>query len=171
MNQKEELIELTKLKSIIISSFGFDTQYLAKSEVIPLDMILSIVPANSQQKVKNLVFTFIPFGENGMSEINLLQFYSILPNIELKSQPEDLKNLILYMNHRTPFGNFSFTDNNEIAFRYIYVVSKKNGINTKEFPDVLSLFLYSLDMFGSKIEALINNKATFEELKKELLTI
>lgn len=168
MVQTTDLAQLRSLQKAIESNLHFQTYLLEPSELISISSLLCELPLGPINLDRNISLTFLPFSENATEEIKLLQFFSILPTSLIKITDEQIKDILLHINHRTALGNFSITSNLEIAFRYVLPISKKKPLNDSEFLEVISLILLTLDMFSVKINSYLNGSAPSKKILEEI---
>ncbi len=169
MDSNKEIIHLKKVESIIKESFNFETSLLESSEFIPLNMVITLLPKDKFGRDRNMNFTFIPFLNDELEHVKLIQFFSSIPDSKIEKNSNSIKDLICEINKNTVFGNFLITENDELAFRYVSGISKKNEINPNEFCELLSVYLFSLDLFSVHISNFLAGATTIEEILESLL--
>lgn len=167
MIDNSDLHQLKLAKRSIEEIFQLETQLLEPSDIINTSILVCILPKGPVMLERNMNLTFLPFKTNDTEEIKLLQFFSILPGTTLEVADEKLKDALLYINHRTALGNFSINDGTDIAIRYVYPISKKNGLIPSQFAEVLSLFLLTLDLFSVKLRDFANESISLDDLKND----
>lgn len=163
-----DLKHLALVKNAIEEFFQFQTHLIEPSEFNSIHTLVCNLPQGPLKLDRVMNFMFIPFEENGKEEIKMLQFYSILPGATLKDVDEKLKDLLLHISHRTMLGNFSINNGSEISFRYVYPVSKANGITPTEFSENVSLFLLTLDMFSVKLKDYADGSISLDAILRDI---
>jgi hypothetical protein len=168
MIDNSDLQQLTIAKRTIEEVFQLETQLMEPSDFINISTLICILPKGPVMLERNMNLTFLPFAENDTEEIKLLQFFSILPGTTMDVVDEKLKDALLHINHRTALGNFSINNGSEIAIRYVYPISKNNGISPSQFAEVLSLFLITLDLFSVKLRDFANGSMSLDDILNDI---
>jgi hypothetical protein len=145
------LAQLSFLKQILDEE-GLPTTLLEKSEEIPIHLLMAGVQQDQEGRDRFLHFSFLPLDEEEIQSTLLLQIYSTLPFAMEGNYREQIALLLLEINTRLPIGHIGMNENNEIHYRYVYTLSSSKTFQSDEILDVLSLFVYMLEMFGGVIE-------------------
>lgn len=146
MNTKLELKLLENAAKAIEKKIPFTAHILEPTEVIKNYNLMCILPGSSDTPDRTIIFSFMPGAAEVSEEISLLQFFSMLPLSAADHSVEGVKDILLYLSHRSPLGNFSLDEEKSVTMRYVYPVPRKRGLKTQEFVDVLSFFLAGMEM-------------------------
>ena len=152
MDSNKEIIHLKKVESIIKESFNFETSLLESSEFIPLNMVITLLPKDKFGRDRNMNFTFIPFLNDELEHVKLIQFFSSIPDSKIEKNSNSIKDLICEINKNTVFGNFLITENDESFYNRL-----ADAIQTAFYEGKGECFIESLDdnhlrQFSNKFE-------------------
>jgi hypothetical protein len=156
---------LFSIQTIIEEHFTLQTEFIESSVLNSYDSLICVLPNNLQFKDRMINFMFIPFEPEDQQQVKLLQFYSIIPFKNVISIDEKIKDILLFLSHRTLIGNFSINDNSEIAYRYILPISINNGLSSSEFKEILKMYMAMLELISYKVDEYRKGAITSDELK------
>jgi hypothetical protein len=161
------LAQLSLLKNILDEA-DLLTTMLEKSEAIPIHVLMVGIQQDEEDRDRYLHFSFLPLNEEEIQAVQLLQIYCTLP-IELEADKKDaLASLMLEINTRLPIGHFGINEQNEIHYRYVYSLSGSKTFEADEILEIVSLFIYMIDMFSGPVEGLANGSVDLATSLAEL---
>ena len=163
----KSLAELGKIKKNL-AELDFQMQIFEKSAEIPVNMLICAIPKDYKNREQSINLAFLPVMEDDFKAISLLQIYSVLPFAIPKENINNLKDLFIYLNHRTTIGNFTINENNEIAFRYILAINKFKIIEKDVIQEIVILFNYMIDLFNRHIEAIADGSKSLKQVFNEI---
>lgn len=145
------IAELGFLEQALAES-GLQVNLLEKSEEVPLHILLAALENDHKDRERFVNFSFVPIPENELEEIQLLQLYTLIPCDRKTDKSTDVGKLLLAINCRLAIGHFSMKDDGDLYYRYVHCAPKTELIHTPAFLEMVSLFLFMLEMFSKLID-------------------
>lgn len=142
---------------------GWSSRLVEPGKEMPVHVLLTGMPADSQGRERVINFAFIPTGEDDLDNIVLLQLYSPLPFKPVDEHKGDVESLLMVLNATMPIGFFSITGD-EIFLRYVYTASRSTTIDEDEMVEMTALFLSMQEAFGGVIEAVATGEKALDEV-------
>ncbi|MNI26065.1 hypothetical protein D3C73_797480 [compost metagenome] len=149
--QTRQLAQLNLLKQILDEE-GIPVTILEKSNDIAIHLLIANIQQDAEGRDRFLQFSFVPMEEEEGQTLQFLQIYSTLPFSMETSQRAEVAELLLELNTRLPLGHMGITVDQEIHYRYVYTLSSGQVLISDEVLELLSLFVYMLEMFGGVLE-------------------
>jgi hypothetical protein len=152
-----------------MEEIGLQARLLESSEEVPLNILSVGLDHSFPDRELILNFNFLPFLEEELDYIKLLQFYSIMP-CEIKCNTDALKEFLLVVNGSLALGSFGLNNNNDVYLRYVLAAPKKKPINQDEIIEVVLIFNYTINIYGGLIMKLAEGEldlpSALDELRK-----
>lgn len=158
------LVELGRIQDFF-SERDVQTQLLERSEQIPLN-ILMVASELQQDRQAYINIMYIPIENPNVEDVQLIQLYTHLP-IDFTGSMEEIAPLLVAINMNLPVGNMGFKDDN-ISYRYSYVVCDNELVKEDEFIDVFQLFFNSLALFIELIDEVVAGKKSVKQAIQQI---
>lgn len=142
------LAELGFMKQYLDEA-GYGSQIVEKSPLVPLHSMVVMLPG---EEGRVLHLSFIPFSEDDLEHLQLLQLYTTAVQVGDTSFRRELEQLLPAVNAKLPIGHFGFKERDEVYYRYVYAVPGAAPLEEEPFVEIVSLFGFVLRMFGGLIE-------------------
>ena len=163
INQAKDRFELEQLKTAIQQELDLNCEVLPISSEVPINTL--VVQFEKDQKNRDRVASimFMPLDDSHIESLKLLQFYCQTPIIIGIEFISIVTRLLSIINLKIPIGAFCLNpDNNNITFKYVYTLGKFQNIESKEFLELLLLWMFALDSMSNLIEEVAQGNKTLE---------
>jgi hypothetical protein len=150
-----------------MEEIGLQARLLESSEEVPLNILSVQLDHGFPGRELILNFNFLPFLEEELDYIKLLQFYSIMP-CEIKCNNDALKEFLLVVNGNLALGSFGLNNNNDVYLRYVLAAPKTKPINQDEIIEVVLIFNYTLNIYGGLVMKLAEGELDLHSAYDEL---
>jgi len=171
-SQTVDARHLAGLKEVLqyVEAIGLPAKLIKKDEETPFSALFVQLEKDFKARDRIINFTFLPFWEEELDHISLLQMYSILP-CDNPVNLETLEKLLLAINSQLSIGHLGINNNNQIYLRYVYSINKSSPVSQGEISEVILLFNYILDVYGDIIDNAAAGEKDFDTALAELSRI
>ncbi|TAF61714.1 MAG: hypothetical protein EAZ57_02935 [Cytophagales bacterium] len=148
-----------------------DVKIIEPSDEVPFFVLMSHYYADENPEPYSLTAIFFP--ETHLSDDGLLlQLFLQLPSGLMPQDEALIARVLPYLNNALPFGYFSLIPQDDgfwyINFRYVHMVSAKNGLDVSTLRDYFNLMLRLPSIYDMPLRRLIKKEITVTELFKML---
>ncbi|MTI85716.1 MAG: hypothetical protein FH756_17930 [Firmicutes bacterium] len=147
---------------------GMESMLMERSEDLPLNILLTSIKRDHKGRERFINFSFVPTSEDDLENLNLLQFYSIVPCDYKPENRDSLEKLLLAINQHMAVGHFGIKQDAEVYIRYIHAFPLSSLPQKEDINELVMLYTYMHDSFGELIESVVSGEKVLQDALAEL---
>lgn len=163
VNHTRDQVELGFIKQFL-QEIGLTAELHEPSPQLPLSALVVPLAKDDQGRDRYISFSYVPFAENEVQHVRLLQMYTIIPVTWNEGTKEQLLQLFPLINGSLAIGHFGLNGEQEVYYRYVYTAPGGGVLSKEEILGVIDLFVMGLDAFSPMLEGIASGTKEWEEV-------